>query len=304
MSRNVILFLVMAVLVLASEVRAQQDPVKETKFVTAQEPTRMVDIRNRIAELELAERQIQEQMSRPESDKPVPDESYYELRVSIRAEMIELRKEYEKLDKERYKSETKVRRQARNQLQKEADEQLKQKNRQADAFRSAHVEVCTPEETTVYPIAIANSLNSRVSFTVHNPRGGEPFDIFLTGEIPVVRNLCSGGQVTVSMSRSWFDGGSTIVYLTAKTKSGRLAISQAFYLSYLNEQYFSGQPRKIPVQWIPFHAPTMPLTASSSAGFGGVASSANPVSGNSGSMGDYQWPWWVIEALQPPSRVR
>ncbi|MBI4155859.1 MAG: hypothetical protein HY507_01335 [Candidatus Zambryskibacteria bacterium] len=176
--------------------------------------------------------------------------------VRLRAVEIEAREAREKAEAELKKSDTPAMTKARKEIGKEAKRVAERDKKAAEVLQNANVTGCKNVAAEGADIADANldivyvSYNAvrssrfhvMVSVIVTN-LGTLPLDLQTSfrGYGPLIKNLCSGGSVTLSFPLNWEDADYVQVPLQAiaRTPDGRVATeSRIFTLNRWNQQNF------------------------------------------------------------------
>lgn len=158
-----------------------------------------------------------------------------EREIKLRARELELQEELKKLEERKRKLETPSERKARKEIERQ--EKLARRAERGEQVTTANAEVTGCPEGTVWVSRRATQRSSwRVMVLVRiTNTGALPIDVEspLYGGV-LVRDLCSGGGVTLSFTLGWADQDQVQIPLTAISRppDGGLATDQFFmYIS-------------------------------------------------------------------------
>lgn len=193
---------------------------------------RLVDIEHRLAEIKSTEADLMEDMRSPDPILPKADNA--DFLVGLRAEAIALNKERDKLLKDALKHESKDRKEAREQLQKEFNDATEVAE-SAERLRGlAGISGCSSYEEQEKTIIVPGNVGSggyapHLILRVIN-REKVPIDISEPSG-PVVYSLCPGGEISLYRSiGTWADDRSwiTVQYsASARSATGRSGLAHS-----------------------------------------------------------------------------
>ena len=173
-----------------------------------------------------------------------------EREIKIRAREIELQKELKKLNEKKRKMETPSERQARKEIERQERNHSRLENDELRSENNAEISGC-PDGTVWISKRATQRSNWRVMTMVRITNTGTlPVDIEspLYGGV-LVRDLCSGGSVTVSFALGWSDPDQLQIPLTAISRPQDGGLATADFYTYVSK--FDIQSNRVRTQtWL------------------------------------------------------